>query len=78
MEFVIRNDIYCRSHIYNSLPLDLIDYVKDLKDIGVTHFRYDFIDEGYEETYNIAKAIMNNQSIGLANFTRGHYKRGVE
>ncbi|SCN21456.1 putative protease YhbU precursor [Clostridium sp. N3C] len=78
MEFVIRNDIYCRSHIYNSLPLDLTSYEKDLKDIGVTHFRYDFIDESYEETYNIAKAILDNKNLELKEFTRGHYKRGVE
>lgn len=78
MEFVIRNDIYCRSHIYNSLPLDLTAYVKDLKDVGITHFRYDFIDESYEETYNLAMNILNNKNIELASFTRGHYKRGVE
>lgn len=78
MEFVIRNDIYCRSHIYNSLPLDLTSYVKDLKDSGVTHFRYDFIDESYEETYNLIKDIINNKNIELTEFTRGHYKRGVE
>lgn len=78
MEFVIRNDLYCRSHIYNSLPLDLTSYARDLRDSGVSHFRYDFIDESYEESYKIASAILKNDSLELRNFTRGHYKRGVE
>ena len=77
-EFVIRNDAFCRSHIYNSVPLDLTPYISDLKSIGVTHFRYDFTDEDYEEAYKIIEAVINKEALSLSEFTRGHYKRGVE
>lgn len=78
MEFTIRNDSFCRSHIYNSVPLDLTSFISDLKNVGATHFRFDFTDENYDETYKITETIINNNALEAAEFTRGHYKRGVE
>lgn len=77
-EFVIRNDDFCRSHIYNSVPINLIEEKGEMKKLGINYFRYDFIDESYEDTYRVADAVMNNRTLELEQFTRGHYKRGVD
>lgn len=78
MEFVIRNDAFCRSHIYNSVPINLIPQINEIKNLGIGYFRYDFTDESYEETYRVAEAVINNRSIEVEEYTRGHYKRGVD
>jgi len=77
--FSITTDKYCRSHLYNSVPLNLIPNLEDLARIGARHFRLDFIDEGYEETRRILESY-GSGSFGYSfeNYTRGHYKRGVE
>ncbi|MDT8716521.1 U32 family peptidase [Clostridium sp. 19966] len=77
-DFIVCTDIYCRSHIYNSVPINLTEQIKELKDLGMDSFRVDFIDENYEETKKIALAIKENKVFQMDKFTRGHYKRGVE
>ena len=78
-EFSVISDNYCRTHIYNSLPINLISNVSELKKIGVNSFRLDFIDEGYEETINVLSSYKSGDGIVKnRNFTRGHFKRGVE
>jgi U32 family peptidase len=78
-EFVIGSDKYCRSYIYNSVPLNLLQNIQELKKMGVTSFRMDFIDESYEDTVEILETIFNEGKANMTkNFTRGHYKRGVE
>lgn len=41
---------YCYNTIYQSEPLSVVNYVKDLSDIGINSFRYDFTIEGAEDT----------------------------
>ena len=78
-EFSIKTDRYCRSYIYNNVPLNLITNLDELKKIGVSNFRMDFVDENYEETIKIIEAFRSGQwSYEYTNFTRGHFKRGVE
>lgn len=75
-KFIIKTDKYCRSHIYNSVPLNLIPNKNELK--GLKH-RIDFIDEGEEEVTSILKAYESGKWEGqLEGFTRGHFRRGVE
>lgn len=79
VRFRVEADRYCRSHIYNSVPLNLIPNLEDLGRIGAKHFRLDFIDESFEETKNILESYEEGRFEGsFENFTRGHYKRGVE
>lgn len=77
--FLIKPDMYCRSHIYNSVPLNLISNINEIVDMGMKKFRLDFIDEGYEETLHVLNSykegVWKDQFEG---YTRGHYKRGVE
>lgn len=78
-EFIIINDKFCRSYIYNSAATNLIPVIEEFIEIGVDSFRLDFIDEDYGETYKVLSTLLNrNSSILKGNYTKGHYKRGVE
>jgi putative protease len=78
-EFIIKNDVFCRSYIYNNVPINLIPQKQEAKKIGVNSFRLDFIDEDYDETVRIIKSFLEgNSSLDNENYTRGHFKRGVE
>lgn len=77
-EFLIRTDNFCRSHIYNSVTLNLLDSIKDLNSIGNVTFRMDFVDETKEEVKNILDSYNNGKNLSIRKFTKGHYKRGVE
>lgn len=78
-EFPIITDNFCRSHIYNSVSSNLIPNLDSLKKIGIKYFRIDFIDENYEEVCKVLKSF--NEGIWQGefnNYTRGHFRRGVE
>ncbi|MBC2580260.1 DUF3656 domain-containing protein [Clostridium sp. DJ247] len=78
-EFIIRTDKFCRSYIYNSVPINLIPNFEDLQSIRIKSYRADFIDENYDETKRILNALRHKKwESDFSNFTRGHYKRGVE
>ena len=76
--FKVMTDKYCRSHILNSLPLNLIDEIKDLKAIGINEFRVDFKDESENDVIEIVNEIKGVKKVEGKKFTKGHYKRGVE
>ena len=76
--FKVMTDKYCRSHILNSLPLNLIDEIKDLKAIGINDFRVDFKDESENDVIEIVNEIKGVKKVEGKKFTKGHYKRGVE
>lgn len=78
-EFIIKTDIFCRSHIYNSYPLNLISNLKDMSSLGNINYRIDFIDEDKQEVKSILEAYSSGKfQEELKKFTRGHYRRGVE
>lgn len=77
-EFPIMTDVFCRSYIMNGKPKNLLDSAKDLKSIGLNAFRIDITTENAEETREIVTAFLHEERHELADFTRGHYKRGVE
>jgi putative protease len=78
-EFILKTDKFCRSYIYNSVPINLISNMEELKAINIKSYRLDFIDEDYVETKKILQALENGKwESSFEGFTRGHYKRGVE
>jgi U32 family peptidase len=78
-QFILRTDKFCRSYIYNGVATNLIPHLDELRSLGIGSLRLDFVDEDYEETQNILKAYKAGKWQGeYTNFTRGHYKRGVE
>lgn len=78
-KFVLKTDKFCRSYIYNSVPINLISNMKELRSIGINSFRADFIDEDYNEVKSILSCFQKEMFKGdFSKFTRGHYKNGVE
>ena len=78
-EFSINTDKYCRSYIYNTVPVNLISNIDEIIKNNISSFRLDFIHESYEETIEVLKNYINRKWQGeFKNYTRGHYKRGVE
>lgn len=76
--FTVGTDIFCRSYIYNPVPINVTSEIKDIKSLGIKSFRADFIDESYDETKEAILAIMNERTLRIENFTKGQYRRGVE
>lgn len=68
---VCNNCRECYNTIYNSLPTMLTKYISKLKEAGIRSFRYSFT----IETPKQIKAVMDDN---VAEYTNGHYKRGVE
>lgn len=77
-EFPIMTDVFCRSYILNGKPKNLLDTTKDLASIGINSYRVDLTTESFEESVLILTAFKHDESLPLASFNRGHYKRGVE
>ena len=67
---VCNNCKECYNTIYNSLPTMLIKNISKLKEAGIRSFRYSFT----IETPKQIKAVMDDK---VAEYTNGHYKRGV-
>lgn len=68
---VCNNCKECYNTIYNSLPTMLTKNINKLKEAGIRSFRYSFT----IETPKQIKAVMDDK---VAEYTNGHYKRGVE
>lgn len=68
---VCNNCRECYNTIYNSLPTMLTKNIGKLKEAGIRSFRYSFT----IETPKQIKAVMEDKA---AEYTNGHYKRGVE
>lgn len=68
---VCNNCKECYNTIYNSLPTMLTKNISKLKEAGIRSFRYSFS----IETPKQIKAVMDDK---VAEYTNGHYKRGVE
>ncbi|WP_455722110.1 DUF3656 domain-containing U32 family peptidase [Agathobacter sp.] len=68
---VCNNCKECYNTIYNSLPAMLEKYTDQLKRAGIVNFRYSFTTESPKQVRKVL-------SGDVAEFTNGHYKRGVE
>ncbi|WP_446897576.1 DUF3656 domain-containing U32 family peptidase [Clostridium sp. LBM24168] len=77
--FPLMTDEFCRGYIYNSVPLNLLPNIKELKNMGIKSFRIDFLDEDYEQAKDILKSFTKEKwDKDFSKFTRGHYKEGAE
>jgi putative protease len=92
-EYRLSQDMFCRTTIYNTTPLCMLDDLKTLHDIGIDIFRLDFTFENYDEVDNTLKAFtltLNNNfkicmeykevydNLNKNGENTGHYYRGVE
>lgn len=71
--FINKNQCeFCYNVLYNSTPLYLFDLLEELKTINPVAYRFNFAFESAKEV----REILAGNSVN--NYTRGHYKRGVE
>ncbi len=77
-EFLVTTDKYCRSHIYNTLPVNIVPFIKELRKNNINNYRVDFIDEDCNQVSKVMKYIFKDEDVDLGKTTKGHYKRGIE
>ena len=63
---------FCYNVLYNSTPLYLFDLIDEINSINPRAFRFNFVNESAQDV----RKILNGELV--ENYTRGHYKRGVE
>lgn len=74
----------CYNVIYNGKPLHLVEHLSEIEAMGVGSLRLDFTMESKEEMSDIVNIYVdawNGKSYRkdiVADFTRGHFKRGIE
>lgn len=72
-EFTVINHCnFCYNVIYNSKPLVLYDIIKDKTASGLSAIRYNFVTESGRQVQDILDGNV------VRDYTRGHFKRGVE
>ena len=85
--FPVATDAFGRSHLYNSVPLDIVPAIPDLLAAGVTAFLVDATLMNTDETTfaveRVARAVKVAQRDGntlakLPDTTSGHLYRGVQ
>lgn len=76
--FRVMTDKFCRSHILNNVPLNLIEEIEDMKTIGIDSFRVDFKDESKQDILRVLDMINGKEKVEGKYYTKGHYRRGVE
>ena len=77
-KFRVMTDIFCRSYILNPKPINLIEEKDDLISLGVNSFRVEFRDENYNEVKKVLRMIKGEEKINSNEYTKGHYRRGIE
>ena len=84
-EFPVRNHCaFCYNSIYNTAPLSLLGLSDTVSSLSPASLRLQFTTEGPRETETIVKAFSDEflrgkkAEINLPEFTRGHFKRGIE
>lgn len=84
-QFFVRNNCkFCYNTIYNCQPLVLLDNAKEINALAPRSLRLNFTIEDPREIASIAQkyidCFINNQPIKntFDDFTRGHFKRGIE
>ena len=72
---VVNQCAICENTVYNSVPLDL---TKEIKEVSCDYGRICFTIEKGETVQSVLKAICSGSSLSIGEFTKGHFKKGVE
>jgi len=83
-EMPVRNQCrFCYNTIYNESPMSLLGLAEEVERFSPSSLRLNFTIEDRTETEKVltsfhAEYMEGRKAAPLANFTRGHFKRGVE
>ena len=74
---------YCYNIIYNSKPISLLTCRKQMDSLEIEFLRIEFTEEKKQEVKKLIgkftdQYIYNKKTEEISEFTRGHFKRGVE
>ena len=81
---VVQNCIHCYNILYNTVPMSLHGQIQSLLQEKFAVYRLDFSLESREETHAVLQYYStvwkkeDANKFPIADFTNGHYKRGVE
>lgn len=74
----------CYNVIYNGKPLHLIEHLQEIEDMGVSQLRLDFTMETPAQMREVLKVYTKRAMYGektadcVEDYTKGHFKRGIE
>lgn len=84
-DFPVANQCrFCYNTVYNSSPLSLLGLGTEVLDLGPKALRLNFTLENRRETADVIRSFYREYVLGedagavLKEFTRGHFKRGIE
>ena len=82
-KFLVHNVCaFCYNLIYNTVPLYLMDVLDEATESGIGGVRLQFVNETGDTVRAMAEACiraLQGERVTVAgDFTKGHYKRGVE
>lgn len=84
-EFPVKNQCrFCYNKIYNCKPLSLLSSKNEVDKLSPGAVRLDFTTESVQEAKTVTECFINAYKRGIPyreepwEFTRGHFKRGVE
>lgn len=84
-EFPVRNHCtFCYNTIYNSAPVSLHGFDEGIKSLAPSSLRLQFTTEDKEQTKAVIQYYLGEfyqgekRELPFEEFTRGHFKRGVE
>ena len=82
-KFLVHNVCaFCYNLIYNSVPLYLMDVLDEATESGIGGVRLQFVNETGDTVRAMAeaciRALQGERVTAAGDFTKGHYKRGVE
>lgn len=76
--FTVMTDVFCRSYIINPKAINMINELDDIKEIGISSFKVEFRDETKEEVKEVLSFLSGEKEYKTENYTKGHYRRGIE
>lgn len=85
--YVINHCKYCYNTIYNGSPISLLNNMDEVKKLTPKCIRLDFTVEDNNEMKTIIQAFVSEfkykgqikkQDIEISDYTKGHFKRGIE
>lgn len=75
---VLINCRHCMNTIYNSVPLSLHQYLPEIRKQHIGAVRLDFTDETLQWTKQLIRYFASGEGMPPAEYTTGHFKKGVQ
>lgn len=75
-KLALGHDIYCRTRIYNGPVKNLLEDIKEIRELGFSSFVMELLEEEFPQ--ELVDSFLEEVGFEVELATRGHYNRGVE